>query len=567
MRKSLATKLSLSLYLALLPLGLVGVYIGFTIKTSMDLNTEELIKTRRLKELAGLSWGYLLTQEAVTKSILLKPENMNEVSRKIQAHDDNLAVLKSMKSLSVSSEMVALIEQILEVDEKELVPIDTTILETLGAGKADQAKEIYFSKYEPTRARYENLVKKLGESAEAIATIAAKKVTLNNQQSFLNTTFSLLASVLLVGSVIFFLTKRIVKRLDQTVQALREIAEGDGDLTRRLEVNSQDEIGKVAQWFNTFVGKIENTFQAIAQDAQILASSSDIFADVSHRMNSNAEETSAQAGVVLAVAEEVSKNIQTASAGTEEMTASIKEIAKNASDAAKMASNAVQVAEQTNATVSKLGDSGQEIGQVIKVINSIAEQTNLLALNANIEAARAGEAGKGFAVVANEVKELAKQTGKATEDISRKIQAIQGSTKEAVKAIGQIGEVISRINGISNMIACAVEEQSATTMEISCNVAKAAKGAGKITQSVAGVSAAAKSTSSEAADTQNAVAELSRMANDLQALVVKFKYGEHARVMQSSSPGYEQKVPSKGIGAAMHGGVAYSPADSSLEAR
>jgi len=348
----------------------------------------------------------------------------------------------------------------------------------------------------------------------------------NNQQSFLNTTFSLLASVLLVGSVIFFLTKRIVKRLDQTVQALREIAEGDGDLTRRLEVNSQDEIGKVAYWFNTFVGKIENTFQAIAQEAQILASSSDIFADVSHRMNSNAEETSAQAGVVLAVAEEVSKNIQTASVGTEEMTASIMEIAKNASDAAKMASNAVQVAEQTNVAVSKLGDSSEEIGQVIKVINSIAEQTNLLALNANIEAARAGEAGKGFAVVANEVKQLAKQTSKATEDISRKIQAIQGSTKEAVQAIGQIGEVISRINGISNMIACAVEEQSATTTEISCNAAKAAKGAGKITQSVAGVSAAAKSTSSEAADTQNAAAELSRMANDLQALMLKFKYSD-----------------------------------------
>jgi len=565
MRKSLATKLSLSLYVALLPLALVGVYIGFTIKTSMDFNTEELIKTRQLKELAGLSWIHLLTQEAVTKSILLKPENMNEVSRKIQAHDDNLAVLKSMKSLSVSAEMLALIEQILEVDEKELVPIDTTILETLGAGEADHAKEIYFSKYEPTRARYENLVKKLGESAEAIATIAAKKVMVNNQQSFLNTTFSLLASVLLVGSVIFFLTKRIVKRLEQTVQALREIAEGDGDLTRRLEVNSQDEIGKVAYWFNTFVGKIENTFQAIAQEAQILASSSDIFADVSHRMNSNAEETSAQAGVVLAVAEEVSKNIQTASVGTEEMTASIKEIAKNASDAAKMASNAVQVAEQTNVAVSKLGDSSEEIGQVIKVINSIAEQTNLLALNASIEAARAGEAGKGFAVVANEVKQLAKQTSKATEDISRKIQAIQGSTKEAVQAIGQIGEVISGINGISNMIACAVEEQSATTTEISCNAAKAAKGAGKITQSVAGVSAAAKSTSSEAADTQNAAAELSRMANDLQALMLKFKYSDSG--VSAQPVAQQRKQPRTGAAVALSSRAISKTAESALHER
>ena len=190
----------------------------------------------------------------------------------------------------------------------------------------------------------------------------------------------------------------------------------------------------------------------------------------------------------------MSKNVTTVSTGTEEMGASIKEIAKSANEAAKVATSAVKVAERTNATVAKLGETSAEIGNVIKVITSIAQQTNLLALNATIEAARAGEAGKGFAVVANEVKELAKQTAKATEDISRKIEAIQGDTKGAVEAIAQIGKIINQINDIQNTIASAVEEQTATTGEISRNVSEAARGSNEIAQNITGVAQAARST-------------------------------------------------------------------------
>ena len=197
---------------------------------------------------------------------------------------------------------------------------------------------------------------------------------------------------------------------------------------------------------------------------------------VSQQMAANAEETAAQANVASAAAEQVSKNVTTVATGAEEMGASIKEIAKNANEAARVATSAVKVAEKTNATVAKLGESSAEIGNVIKVITSIAQQTNLLALNATIEAARAGEAGKGFAVVANEVKELAKQTAKATEDISRKIEAIQADTKGAVEAIAQIGKIINQINDIQNTIASAVEEQTATTGEISRNVGRGGQG-------------------------------------------------------------------------------------------
>jgi methyl-accepting chemotaxis protein len=268
---------------------------------------------------------------------------------------------------------------------------------------------------------------------------------------------------------------------------------------------------------------LKKTIASVAQNAAALSSASEELAANSQQMVSNAEETAAQAGVVSAAAEQVSKNVQTVATGTEEMSASIKEIAKNAQDAAKVAAVAVKAAETTNATVSKLGESSAEIGKVIKVITSIAQQTNLLALNATIEAARAGEAGKGFAVVANEVKELAKETAKATEDISQKIEAIQGATKSAVQAIAEISGIINKINDYQNTIASAVEEQTATTNEITRNVAEAAKGSSEIAENITGVATAAKSTTSGANDTKKASAELSRMAAELQSIVASSK--------------------------------------------
>ena len=261
---------------------------------------------------------------------------------------------------------------------------------------------------------------------------------------------------------------------------------------------------------------LDNTVQTLASAAQELTS-------VSQQMASNSEETAAQASVVSAAAEQVSRNVGTVASAAEEMGASIKEIAKNANEAARVATSAVKVAEKTNATVSKLGESSAEIGNVIKVITSIAQQTNLLALNATIEAARAGEAGKGFAVVANEVKELAKQTAKATEDISRKIEAIQADTKGAVDAIAQIGTIISQINDIQSTIASAVEEQTATTAEISRNVGEAALGSREIAQNVMGVAQAARSTTEGAANTKSSAEELSRMAVELKRLVTKLE--------------------------------------------
>ncbi|MDA7878322.1 methyl-accepting chemotaxis protein [bacterium] len=262
----------------------------------------------------------------------------------------------------------------------------------------------------------------------------------------------------------------------------------------------------------------------IADNTTSLAGASEELTSVSHQMSSNAEQTTAQANVVSSAAEQVSQNAHTVSSGVESITASIREISESANEAARVASESVRVASDANDRITKLGQSSSEIGEVIKVITSIAEQTNMLALNATIEAARAGDAGKGFAVVANEVKELAHETGRATEDIRQKIDAIQEDTGEAVDAIVKIGVIINKISDFQNTIASAVEQQTSTTCEISRNVCEAAVGSSEIAQNITQVVSAAESTAEGAGNMQMSAQELARMAADLRSLVEQYRH-------------------------------------------
>ena len=273
-------------------------------------------------------------------------------------------------------------------------------------------------------------------------------------------------------------------------------------------------VGAAASWFvvRSILGSVRSAVVAIDRSSIGLGA-------VSTQVGASAEETAAQSGVVSSAAEEVSFSVSTVATAVEEMTASIGEIAQNASEVTRVSREAVEVAGDTNTTVAELGESSAQIGQVIEVITSIAEQTNLLALNATIEAARAGEAGKGFAVVANEVKELAKQTAVATEEIGTRIAAIQKDSGDAVEAIGRIQDVIGRVADLQTTIASAVEEQTATTNEISRNVTDAARGAGEIAQNISGVADAARSTSEGALATQAAADELQKVAGQLRRLI------------------------------------------------
>jgi len=342
---------------------------------------------------------------------------------------------------------------------------------------------------------------------------------------------TIIYSMLLVGLISlcgggYLAVRETSRSLHHLRSMIDDIVEGEGDVTKRLEVASNfgaDEIGEISRLFNLFMDKLQDMLRGIVAHTRHLERASRHLLRTSEQLTANSAETSTQVNTVSQSTRQISTNLGSVSTGASEMTSTIQSIANNAREAERVASTAVQSAQAATATVAKLGQSSVEIGEVIKVITTIAEQTNLLALNATIEAARAGEAGKGFAVVANEVKELAKQTAQATEDIGQKITAIQTDTSGAVAAIQTISGVIDRINDISATIAAAVEEQSATTNEMTRNVNEAAQGAGGISGNVETVARTAETMSQRAHDSQKSAQELATIAAELSGLMAQFK--------------------------------------------
>jgi methyl-accepting chemotaxis protein len=296
-----------------------------------------------------------------------------------------------------------------------------------------------------------------------------------------------------------------------------------GDFTAESRVNGTDAIGQIGEGLDSLFAKVRSVMSGFSGASHSLLELLARLEALTGQLERNADTTSTRAEAASSAAGEVDASVQTVAAAADELNVSIREIAKSAADAASVATHAVSVAEDTNRRVERLGDSSQEIGKVIKVINSIAQQTNLLALNATIEAARAGEAGKGFAVVANEVKELAKETAKATEDISQRIEAIQANTRSSVDAIGQIVSIIKQVNDLQATIASAVEEQSATTSEIGRNVQGAARGTSDIVGNIADVATNAYNTTEAVNASKSCVTQLRGTAQSIRGLVEKFR--------------------------------------------
>ena len=369
-----------------------------------------------------------------------------------------------------------------------------------------------------------------------------------------NTTYMLvIAGTIFAGiiSMCLVIVFGIVKDLKALVVSFRDIAEGEGDLTKRIALKANDEIGELGQCFNTFISKLQGIIQTIAANTATVDTEAQTLSTVASSMAKNAQDTSDRSESVAAAAEEMSANLNNVASAmeesttntnmvasaAEEMTATIGQIAGNAEHAHTITEKAVTQAGTTSKRMVELGASAEAINRVTETITEISEQTNLLALNATIEAARAGEAGKGFSVVANEIKELAKQTAIATLDIKRQISEVQTSTATAVTEIKEISSVINSVNEIVSTISTSVGEQSAATEEIANNINQAASGLGEvnenvsqisvvansITQDIALVNAASGAISNSSAQISSSSADLQKMARELKGIVDSFK--------------------------------------------
>ncbi len=385
-----------------------------------------------------------------------------------------------------------------------------------------------------------------------LSILLSKKETQKNIKEMLG--WLLLITIICVIGVIpvtWFFANSFVNPINRVVAGLKDIAEGEGDLTVRLDVSSEDEVGDLARWFNTFIGKLRDLIGDVAGHTEILNHSSDDLSSFSKSMSDGADEMSEKSNTVAGAAEEMNtnltvitsaleqgtNNLKMVATSAEQMTATINEVAKSSEKARTITEDAVSKAMLASDRVVELGNAAEEIGKVTETITDISEQTNLLALNATIEAARAGDAGKGFAVVANEIKELARQTADATHDIKQKIDGIQNTTGRTVEDIEQISQVILNVSEIVTMIASSVEEQSAATSDIANNVSLAFEGTSRINENVsqsssvsheiakdiAEVSQSAMEMANNSSQVKNSSEQLMTLSHQLGELVAKFK--------------------------------------------
>ncbi len=480
-------------------------------------------------QLQSLQFQFLLSGDT-TLIASFKKVTDNLVNSSIPGLHETSIALKNAKYLQYSKDIKGTVQSFLKLVEQSL---------SLGVKEREIIKQL------------DNTGKKAIAPVEAVVNLTNTIIAAQTKSAVTAITIIVAIGIATFLGLSFFLVIAITKPLNQVVAGLKDIAEGEGDLTHRLEVKSQDEMGELARWFNIFIEKIQVVIRDVSQNAGLLQDSSQQLLGIAKQMSSGADQTSGKANTVATAGEEMSANmgsmasamgeasgnVSMVAAAIEEMTSTINQIAENAEKASKITSGAVAQTENASVQISELGESAKNIGKVIETITDISEQVNLLALNATIEAARAGEAGKGFAVVANEIKELARQTSTATNEIKQRVEGIQHSTRGTVAEITNITKVVNEVNLIVGVIAGAVDEQSSATKEIASNISQAAAGindvnqnvsegsvvSAQIAQDISEVKDAAQMMSSNSLQVDQSATALSKLAGELNAMVHRFK--------------------------------------------
>jgi methyl-accepting chemotaxis protein len=518
--RPLGVKLSALVAAGSLALGVFGV-ISVTALQATGERTDELLRTTTA---TGAAAEADMMHDAVRADVLQAllsgtgPQYDSAVSD-LQGHGDTLrAALASVRDGGLGADVVATVDGVTpEVDA--YLASARSIVTLAGTDPAAAA-----AGYPDFLTAFTGLEQALPVVGDAVGTLAARAARSSADQRSAAITSAVavgLGGVLLLSVLGWVVTRSVVRPLRRVRAVVAGLA--DGDLRGSTGITSTDEVGAIATALEASMATMRGVLTTIGDSSTTLASATEELSATASDMTRLAGESAAQTEIVAVTAGQVSGNVQTVAAGTDEMGSSIREIAQNATDVARIAGQAVAAAGVATTTVGKLGDSSIQIATVVKVITSIAEQTNLLALNATIEAARAGEAGKGFAVVANEVKELAQETAKATQDITTRVEGIQADTRGAIGAIGEIASIIARINDAQGTIAAAVEEQTATAAEMSRSVAEAASGVSQIAGSVGSVAEATGTTRRGMADAQVAIDEAARLAADLATAVGRFR--------------------------------------------
>ena len=503
---------------------LVGLWMGVSElahlnrKTHVMINTnwEAVKKAIELKELPGDSANAMLD--------LFRTDDPDEMEKLINRDKKNRKtfeeLFQTLKKILIESKydvFFTRIDSSRKEYEKGLDKVTESFLQAHRAQAIEQLSVIGIVKLKPLKVALQELIEI--QNKEMIEAGHEQEISYSKSHFRL---LSLGGLALLGGMVMAFLVVNSI--LDPLAMAGKAVASvSKGDLTASLVVMGRDELNVIARQINGMVVGLRDTFVNIRRNAGELEKRSIQLGEASSLVSTNSSQTTFQIEQVTSASNTVSNNISSVAAAAEEISIAVRHIAKQTSDATGIAGRAVEVATATNCTIGNLGNASREIGSVIKTISSIAQQTNLLALNATIEAARAGDAGKGFAVVANEVKELARQTATATENITGQISTVQSLTKEAVSAISEITAIINQINGIQSVIAGAIEEQTATTSEISKLTAEASSDSMEISNKLTNVAQAAHSSTGAAEQTREASTELDRVSKQLTQLVSHFK--------------------------------------------